>query len=65
MSWLPTRLRRRRDGAWTGQGGAALILALLFILIVTVTSLAVAAVTLSQVIPSQACLLYTSPSPRD
>jgi len=54
MSWLPTRLRRRRDGAWTGQGGAALILALLFILIVTVTSLAVAAVTLSQVIPSQA-----------
>ena len=42
MSWLPTRLRRRRDGAWTGQGGAALILALLFILIVTVTSLAVA-----------------------
>src|SRR5664280_1645378 len=54
MSWLPTRLRRRRDGAWTGQGGAALILALLFILIVTATSLAVAAVTLSQVIPSQA-----------
>ena len=54
MTTLPMRLRRTRDDAWTGQGGAALVLALLFILIVTVTSLAVAAVTLSQVIPSQA-----------
>ena len=54
MTTLPRRLCRTGDDACTGQDGAALVLALLFILIVTVTSLAVAAVTLSQVIPSQA-----------